>query len=161
MGSIHRLGVGQEYSWVFHARVVYSQPGALIPCLWHPTVTHPVTVENRLVRQPRIIGHTSRDHHIHEYHYKQAHRCYKWFIWPSRQDNASCPTWLYKECLMAAEDISKATARSGSTPQVLAGLLILALLTPTPRYGRRWSSLKTWHKTPAPKRVSTLNVLAR
>ena len=119
--------------------------------MWHPAVTQLVKAENRLVRQPRIIGHTSRDHHIHEYHYKQAHRCYKWFIWPSRQDNASCQTWLYTECLMAAEDISKATARSGSTPQVLAGLLILALLTPTPHYGRRWSSLKTWHKTPAPK----------
>ena len=34
-------------------------------------------------------------------------------------------------------NLIEATAWSGSTPQVLAGLLILALLTPSPCYGRR------------------------
>ena len=60
------LFVGRKYGWAFHARVVYSQPGALIPCSVAPRSGTYFQRGGRPVRQPKISDRTLRQCNIAE-----------------------------------------------------------------------------------------------
>ena len=71
------LFVGRKYGWAFHARVVYSQPGALIPCSVAPPSGTACQKGGRPVRQPKISGRTLRQCNIAEIITQSGTKCYK------------------------------------------------------------------------------------
>ena len=110
------LFVGCKYGWAFHARVVYSQPGALIPCSMAPPSGTACQRGGRPVRQPKISGRTLRQCNIAEIITQSGTKCYKRFTRPSWHDRKSSQAWLRIEFNWQRKT-AKATAWSGSIPQ--------------------------------------------
>ena len=77
--SVKSIGlfVGRKYGWAFHARVVYSQPGALIPLSVTPLPGTNHQRGGRPVRQPKISGRTLRQCNIAEIITQSGTKCYK------------------------------------------------------------------------------------